>query len=152
MPRRTWKIKETISRNLPDIQAARNPAVLAQRAWEVTVAQLGAQDATNASFVTISSTQDTPTELSMKQKREADLAGAEANRLGYNSDGYGSNGFPWPHEFSDTESVNGTPSDDGDSDDNAGDLLSPIPAQQAPAAAMVADVPTIWLLEPYFPE
>ena len=88
----------------------------------------------------------------MKRKREADLAGAKANQLGYNSDGYGSNGFPWPHEFWDAESVNGAPSDDGDSDDDAGDLPSPTPAQQAPTAAMAADVPTLWLLEPDFPE
>ena len=129
---------------LPDIQASRNSVLLAQRAWDVTVAQLG------ASFVTISSTQNTPSELSMKQKCEADLAGAEAKRLGYNSDGYGSNGFPWPHEFSDAESVNEAPSDDND--DDAGDLPSPTPAQQTPAASMAAAVPTIWLIEPYFPE
>ena len=78
---------------LPEVQAARNSALLAHRASEVTVAQLGAEDATQASFVTISSTQDTPTELSMKRKREADLAGAEAKRLGYNSDGFGTQGF-----------------------------------------------------------
>ena len=139
-------------KTLPDIQAASNSAVLAQRAWEVTVAQLGAQVATNASFVTILSTQDTPTKLSTKRKREADLAGAEANRLGYNSDGYGSNGFSWPHDFLDAESVNGAPSDDGDSDDDAGDLLSPTPAQQTPVASMAASVPTILLIEPFFPE
>ena len=82
------------SETLPEVQTARNSAPLAQRAWEVTVARLGAQDATNASFVTISSTEDLPTKLSTERKREADLAGAKANRLGYNGDGYGSQGFP----------------------------------------------------------
>ena len=66
---------------LPEVQAARNSALLAHHAWEVTVTQLGVQDAIHASFVTISSTEDTPTELSMKRKREADLAEAEASAL-----------------------------------------------------------------------
>ena len=115
------------------------------------MAQLGAKDATHASFVTISFTEDTPTELSMKRRREGDLAGAEAKRLGYNSDGFGTQGFPWPNGFSDAESMNGPPSDEDDDNDNAGDRPSPTPAQQAPAASMAAAVAAVWDVEPYFP-
>ena len=77
----------------------------------------------------------------MKRKREADLAGAEAKRLGYNSDGFGTQGFPWPNEFSDGESVNGPPSDDDDVDDDAGDLPKVVPE------AGQLSLPETWLLE-----
>ena len=110
---------------LPEVHVARDANLLAHGAWEVTVAQLEAEAATNASFVTISSTEDSQTENSMKRKREAEAADAEAKRLGFNSDEFGSNGFPRPHEFAD-ESVNAPAGDNGDDDDDApGDLPSP---------------------------
>ena len=135
--------------SLKEVQAAFDTDWVTRQAWTVTVAERHTQGAAGASFVTISSSKaSSPTEKSIKRKHDAEEAEHEAKRQGFNSDGFGSQGFQYPEEFSDENSVNGN-------DENAaikdGPEDLPLPAAPAAAAAMPAAYNPIWDVDAYVP-
>ena len=137
---------------LPDIQAARNSTVLAERAWEVTVAQLGAQDATNASVVTIFVHPEHTNRTFDKTKARGRLRWSRSQQTRLQQRWLRIQRIPVAARIFRRRIRERRTERRRQLRRRRWRPAVLTPAQQAPAAAMAADVPTLCLLQPYFPE